>query len=52
MSKNKQQELLEVLNTMSAVAAEILKKEQQVQSVREDEVERLLSQLKASASAK
>lgn len=51
MSKNNQQEMLEVLTRMSAVAAEILEREHQVKTIREGEVESLLSQLKAAFAA-
>jgi len=51
MRKTNQQEMLEVLTQMSAVAAEILKQNRQIKTVRNEEVEKLLSQLKASVAA-
>ena len=50
MTKTKQQEMLEVLTSMSAVAAEILKNNSHESRASED-VKMLLSQLKAAHAA-
>lgn len=51
MTKTKQQEMLEVLTNMSAVAAEILKNNSYESRTSEEDVKTLLSHLKAAHAA-